>query len=405
MNIAFVSREYPPDSAWGGIAIVYYDLAYLLAQRGHEVHVICQAVNQPADYLERGVIVHRVGTDARRYSARARINYSFHAWRKLNELVRNKSIELVEATHWGAEGFFCSLFLDIPLVVSSNISAQNILRTKTFSGAGEFVSLKTLSFLEDFTARKADRIVANSRATYDMLLQQLRIPAHKVDLVHHAVDTTRFKFIQSDIKSKLRLPDTVPMVMSTGRLELRKGTHILCQAIPHILRHHPDTKFVLLGRDTETAPGGGSFKKYITGEAQKNNFSDNLTFLDFVSEDELVQLYSACDVFVSSSFQESFGLTVIEAMACGRQVVATPVGIVPELASFGLKGLSIVPVGDYQKLAEAVIHFLSYDKKLISELAHENRQMVENNFSFTEWIEKMLMVYKKTTGVCYLTED
>ena len=85
MKIALLTREYPPDTAWGGIATFYYSLSRALAQRGHEVHVICQAVNGPEEYASDGVLVHRVGTNPKRYSALARVNYSFRAWRKLRE--------------------------------------------------------------------------------------------------------------------------------------------------------------------------------------------------------------------------------------------------------------------------------------------------------------------------------
>lgn len=397
MRIAFLTREYPPDTAWGGIATLYYNLAKALAQRGHEVHVICQAVGKPKDYIEQGVFVHRVGTNPKRYSAVARIDYSFNAWRKLREITKMYDIEIVDASFWGAEGFLYSLFKGPPLIIRADISALDVLKTKTYSGRKEFLSLKILSLLEDFTVKRADRVVANSQAIYAHLATEIHIAPDKVDIVHHAVDTTKFKFVKSDIRHKLGISDTVRLVLCVGRLEMRKGYHILCQAIPCIIEHRPDTKFVLLGRDTETAPNGGSFKRYIVNKAQDGNFGNNLVFIDFISEDELIQLYSSCDVFVSASLQESFGLTVIEAMACGKPIVATPVGIVPELQSYGLKGLSVVPISGKQDLADAVINFLSLKDNDRKQLARQNRQLVEKEFSLARWTDKMLKIYEKAS--------
>ena len=85
MRVALLSREYPPDTVWGGIATMYHTLSHALADSGHEVHVICQAASEPRDFIDNGVFVHRVGTNPKRYSAMARIDYSIHAWLKLRD--------------------------------------------------------------------------------------------------------------------------------------------------------------------------------------------------------------------------------------------------------------------------------------------------------------------------------
>lgn len=395
MKVAIVSREYPPDTAWGGIAIVYYNLARALAERGHQVHVICQAIGKPKDYIEHGVFVHRVGTNPKRYSVVARINYSFRAWLKLKEVIKSFGIEIVDAAYWGAEGFLYTLSKRVPLVVSAQTSAQSVLQTKTYIGKKELLSLKILSLLEDFTVKKAARVVANSHIMYAHLTRKLHINSDRIDIVYHAVDTTKFKFTKSDIRHKLGIPHEARVVLSVGRLEARKGTRTLCEAMPYIVQSKPDVRFVLIGSDTNTAPDGGSFKRYIVWKAQDGNFADNLIFIDFLPEDELIQLYSTCDVFVSASLQESFGLTVIEAMACGRPVVATPVGIVPELQPYGLKGLSIVPTGESQELAEEIINFLSLEDEDKEIIARKNREFVQIRFSPTVSANKIVTVYNK----------
>ncbi len=396
MRIVFLTREYLPDTAWGGQAVIYYNLARALSDRGNEVHVICQAVGRPEDSVEEGVFVHRIGTNPKRYSATARIDYSFHAWIKLREVVKRYNIEIVDAAYWGAEGFLYSLFKRRPLIVGAATSALDILKTKTYSGKAEFSSLKILSFIEDFTVRKADRVVTYSEAVHSRMTRDLHVAPVKVDIVHHAIDTTKFKFIDSDIRQKLGISNSAHLVLFAGRLEARKGAHIMCRAIPDVLKQKPDVKFVFVGRDTNTAPDGGSFKHYIISQARHGGFVDNLIFVDFLPVDELIQLYSTCTIFISASLYESFGLMVIEAMSCGKVVIATPVGIVPELQNYGLKGFSVVPVGDDRKLAEAVLDFLSLEDSNLKELGEENRYLIEKEFSMTIWVDKMIEVYERT---------
>ena len=395
MKVAFISREYPPDTAWGGIATFYSSLSRALAQRGHEVHVICQAVAQPRDYEDSGVFVHRVGTNPKRYSALARINYSFHAWLKLRELIRKQSIEIVEATHWGAEAFLYSLRKSTPLVVRFDVSASDILRTKTYSGIKELLSLKILSHLEDFSTRRTDRVIAISRDLYNRAIEKLHINPNKLDLVHHGIDTSKYRFVGSDMRDRLGIPRESPLVLFVGRLEARKGVHVLCQAIPEVINSRPETRFVLVGRDTNTAPTGGSFKASLSEQARSHGFSSNLMFLNFLPTDELIQLYSACDIFVLPSLQEGFSMVILEALACGKPVVTTFAG--------GTTGMGLTPPGgiivspnNVTELAQAIINLLSLDEEDKRLIAKKNRELMETKFSIPAWADKVIQVYNKT---------
>jgi len=394
MKVAFLSREYPPDTAWGGIGTGYHSLARALARRGHQVHVICQAAGQPGDLIDDGVFVHRVGTNPKRYSVLARLNYSLHAWLKLRELIRKQGIDIVEATYWGAEGLLYSLRTRAPLVVGIQSAARDIIGTRTYSGMAQLTSLKILSRLEDFTIRRASLVSANSRAMYIEATDRLHIDPGKVEIVHHAVDTEKYRFVASDIRGRLGIPINAPLVLFVGRLEARKGVHILCQAIPEIIKGLPATRFVLLGRDTNTAPEGGSFRSYIAREAEVHGFSNNLILTDFLSQDELVKLYSACDVFVLPSLQEAFGLVVLEAMACGKPVVATATGIVPELGLDGASGI-MVPTNDAAELAQAIVKLLRLGEEDKQRIARRNRELVESSFSLPVWADNVVQFYDK----------
>lgn len=395
MKLAIVSREYPPDSAWGGVATGYYNLAQGLAQQGNQVHVICQAVDKPRDYMDEGVFIHRVGTNPKRYSALGRINFTIHAWLKLRKIIKNYSIEVVETPYWSAEGFPYSFHRQTPLVVRSQSSAHESIKTGTYSGKRELVKLRILSWLADFTAKRADRIVADSKLNYNEVINRLHINPAKIEVVYQATDTQRYKPAPSNLRDELGIVSGVLAVLFAGRLESKKGVHILCQAIPDIVKSVPLTKFILVGRDTNSAPDGGSFKDYITKRAKEHGFVENLMFIDFLSADKLIQLYSACDLFVLPSLEESFGIVTIEAMACGKPVVATSTGIAPELKPLALKGLKVVPVGDAQKLAQAVIRMLLLTEENKKQIANENRELVEERFSLSVWVDKMTKVYEE----------
>jgi len=394
MKVAFLSREYPPESAWGGIATIYHTLSHALADSGHEVHIVCQAVGGQRDFVDKGVFVHRVGRNPKRYSLLARVDYSIHAWLKLREIIKRYDIEIVETTYWGAEAFLYSLRRRTPLVVRLDVSASDILKTGTYSGIRELLSLKLLALLENFTAKRADRVIAISSDLYDYATERLHIGSDRVDLIHHSIDTAKFRFIESEIRGRLGIPTNAPLVLFVGRLEARKGVHILCQAFAEIVRNMPATRFVLVGRDTKTAPDSDSMKSYVCREAGSEGYRDNLLFIDYLSQDELIPLYSASDVFVLPSFREGFSMVVLEAMACGKPVVVTSTGIVPELGLDGKGGIVVEP-GDAVGLAEAIIKMLSLDEKDRELVAGKNRELVETGFSISAWVDKVVGVYNK----------
>jgi len=397
MKIALISRDYPPESAWNGIAVFYSMMANSLVKRGHEVHVICRAEKEPRDYRDDGVEIHRVSKKPRQYSVAGRASYMFHAWLKLRRLIERGNVEIVCVPYTDAEGFFCSLFERIPLVVTVHSASEKAIKTRSYSFETQHFFLRIMSFFEVFTIKRATRVIANSHATYRMVVEDIKIRPDRVDLVEHAIDTSEFRPAETNntIREELGIANDAPLVLAVGRLESRKGTHILCECIPHVLKQKAKTKFVFLGGDTETAPDGGSFKRFLTNKAKLGNFTGNLMFIDSVSREKLIQFYQACDVLVSASLYESFGLTVIEAMACGKPVVATLTGIVPELESYGLKGFRGVPVGNSERLSDAILYFLSMPGKDVNALSIKNRELIEKEFSFASWIDKTIQVFEK----------
>ena len=395
MNIVLLTREYPPDTHWGGCASVNHALARGLAGCGHRVHVICQAVGKPKEYTDEGVVVHRVGNNPRQYTALARTDYSICAWRKLRQLLRAENVQVVQADYWSAEGFlYClSLRRRAPLVVMGQSGPTESLETKTYSGWIGGWNLRLLSILADWTARKADMFVFDSYSNYRRLQRRLHISPSRAAVVPLGIDTQVYRFVASSIRRDLGISQSSPLVLTVGRLEPRKGQHILCQAIPDIAEHFPEARFVLVGRDSSTAPGGGSYKEWIERTAQERGIADRLLFIDFMPIADLVALFSACDVSVVPSLEESFGLVTAEAMACGRPVVATARGIAPELGLDGTNGV-VVPAGDPNALAAGVTEMLSLPPPRRQEIAERNRSIVETGFSVARHTRRMVEVYE-----------
>jgi glycosyltransferase involved in cell wall biosynthesis len=117
-----------------------------------------------------------------------------------------------------------------------------------------------------------------------------------------------------------------PFILSVGDLQPRKNHIGLIRAFSRLARAYPQLKhnLVLAGKPTW-------FADRVREAARDSGVTDRIQFFGFVPDDELLQLYNACDVMVFPSFYEGFGLPVLEAMACGRSVTCSNTTALPEV--------------------------------------------------------------------------
>jgi glycosyltransferase involved in cell wall biosynthesis len=130
---------------------------------------------------------------------------------------------------------------------------------------------------------------------------------------------------QRSVRSSFALP--IPFILTVSDLQPRKNHLGLIRAFERLVRDHPDLPhhLVLVGKETWYA-------SVIQAAAKKSEASQRIHFTGFVSDEELLQLYGACDLFVYPSFYEGFGLPIVEAMACGRAVACSNTSAMPEVA-------------------------------------------------------------------------
>jgi len=130
---------------------------------------------------------------------------------------------------------------------------------------------------------------------------------------------------QRFVRSSFALP--APFILMVADLQPRKNHLGLIAAFERLVHDHRDLphQLVFVGKETWYA-------SVIRAAAKKSGVSNRIHFTGFVSDQELVQLYGACDLFVYPSFYEGFGLPIVEAMACGRAVACSNTSAMPEVA-------------------------------------------------------------------------
>jgi len=399
MNICLVSREYPPETFWGGIGRYTYLLARGLANKGHEVHVIVQTFkDQECHYIHCGVYVHKIKRPEffkikidSRESIR-RLEYSWRVYKKILELIEKYNIQLVESPNFSAECVIYSLFKKIPLLTRIHTPYQEVVENFGWKWTWD---RKLSSFLEKILIKRSNIITCSTSIYAELIRKKYKLKKEKVRVIPLGIelaDGEHIKFIE-DPKGKFN-------ILFVGRLERRKGVHILMESIPEVIKEIPEVEFIFVGRDTFFQKDESSFRS-IRGKSFKAEFYEKLPdevkekvhLLGVVSDSELQELYKKCDLFVAPSFHETFGFVYLEAMSYGKPVIGCKVGGVPEVVKHGEVGILVEPSNPRQ-LAEAIIRLLSQPEELIR-MGKAARRWVEENFALERLVNETEKLYEE----------
>jgi glycosyltransferase involved in cell wall biosynthesis len=193
-----------------------------------------------------------------------------------------------------------------------------------------------------------------------------------IETIHNWVDIDRFRPAR-----RTRDGRRVFRLLFVGKLSPLKGADLL----PKIMR--------LLGEDFELCIAGG-----LPG--QFGNMSDNVRLLGWLNEDELIRAYQESDALLFPSRSEGFGYAALEAMACGKPVIASDSTALPEVVSNGITGLLCNP-GDAEAFADACRQ-LAASPRQRSEMAEAGRQKAVEKFSEAAVVPRYLALIDRLAG-------
>jgi glycosyltransferase involved in cell wall biosynthesis len=180
------------------------------------------------------------------------------------------------------------------------------------------------------------------------------------------------------------------VVLIVGHLSEVKGYPTFLEAAARIVPASEDVAFVSLGGET-TSPG---YKAFLERRALELGIQAHVHFLGW--REDVPDVIRAADVMVLPSLDEGLPIAILEAMACGRPVVATPVGGVPEAVVDGQTGY-LVPPKDPAALAEAVLRLLD-DPILARRLGDEGRRRAETVLSIGRVASRVESLYEELTA-------
>jgi glycosyltransferase involved in cell wall biosynthesis len=180
------------------------------------------------------------------------------------------------------------------------------------------------------TVRSAARVITPSEFSRRSIIKAYGLDDRKVEAVPIAVSSAFHPVSRelaiSKVQSRFRIRG--PFILTVGDLQPRKNQIGLIHAFEELIKSHPNLphQLAIVGQKTWYAD-------HVMKAAKASSIADRIHFTEFVTDQELLQIYNACELFVFPSFYEGFGLPILEAMACGRAVACSNSSAMPEVAN------------------------------------------------------------------------
>ncbi|NQT46804.1 MAG: glycosyltransferase family 4 protein [Candidatus Omnitrophica bacterium] len=249
-------------------------------------------------------------------------------------------------------------------------------------------------FRPHLTRRKfgcwGNKVIAISEAVKGHLIDDMGVANNRIALIHNGIEVERFARPISD-ENKKYLKERFglgrgPIIGSLGRLSPVKGFDLLVKAMKDIIKVMPDAQLLLVG----DGPEGEKLRSL----SKELGVEESIVFVPSVENG--AELLSIMDVAVFPSIQEGLGLSLIEAMAVGRPVIASDVGGISTLVKDSETGL-LFPKGDVASMAGKIIRLLTEDG-LRDRIRKNGQEKVRRDFTSDQMCEKVINVYKESLG-------
>ncbi len=401
MRICLLSREYPPETGWGGIGTFTHHLAHGLRELGQEVHVVSLTGNDSASATQKadldGIIVHRVPIQSLRDRSslfnfclpvtRPMLQQTSALWKKLLELHQQKPFDVIECAEHFAEGLFPSMSRVAPLVVRLHTPHSKLVSEKFHNFTPSF-DHRVLTMLERLPMMSADILISPSCDLANYVANDLNFSPDRIHIVRNPVNANQFT---PEGPKAPTVPGTVN-ILFVGRLEERKGVYFLIQSVSRVLKACPQARFIFIGSDTKTGKGNGSVLQELKAITVESGAEHAVSFVNQVPLAELPDHYRAADICVLPSLYDNAPMTTIEAMSSGKPVVGTTAGGTKEYVLDQRCGL-IVPPADSEALANAII-LLCNDTARREQMGVFARKHVIENFTREITAKQSLELYE-----------
>lgn len=382
MRIGLFTDTYPPFI--NGVSTSVLMLKQGLEELGHEVFVV--TVNSESfSYSKEKNILRLPGIPVGIFDYRVTSLYPI----KARSIIKSWNLDVIHThTEFGV-GTFARLLskqYNIPLVHTYHTMYEEYVYYIT-KGYFDGASKKLVEYLTLFLCDKTiDELIVPTKKTYDLFKEKYKVKRN-VHIIPTGIDIKRFykENVNLDdvlkLKTKLGLSKKDYIIMYLGRVSKEKNIEFLIDNLKDISKKIPKVKLLIVG--------DGPDMDYLMKIVHDNKLNNNVVFVGKVPWQEVPKYYHLCDLFVTASKTETQGLTVLEAMASSKIVIAINDESFINVIKDGQDGY----IFNNEKEYKNIIYDLYNDKKK-SEYISKQARISANNYSLTVYAQRVLEVYK-----------
>jgi len=361
---------------YGGSGVVATELGKELAAKGHSVHFISYAVPHRLTNFVENVFFHEV--ELSNYPLFENQLYGLSLASKMLEVIEFENLDLIHVHYAIPHATSAYLAKQMLKKLDKDIKVVTTLHGTDITLVGlepSFLALLKLSIEESNGVTAVSRFLKEKTITNYHIEKDIEVIPNFIDLKTFSPSTN------SEMKKRIA-PNGEKILVHTSNFRPVKRVQDTIRILAEVRKTIP-AKLILIG--------DGPDRSDCERLARELDLSKDVIFLG--KQDGLSELLSSADIFVIPSQSESFGLSALEAMACGLPVVSSSVGGLPELVTHNEVGF-IAEIGDIDRMAKYIVTLLT-NKKMYKQFSKNARKRAVENFDKEIIIPQYINYYKR----------
>lgn len=404
-RLAFVSEHASPFGVLGGVDsggqnVYVGQLAKHLAAMGYTVDVFTRRDNtllpEVADWVDGVRLIHVPAGPATHVRKEDLLPYMPEFTAYVLQFCQRQTVpyDLIHANFWmsGLVAADVKQRLGIPFVMTFH--ALGRVRRLHQGKADEFPDERFA--IEDRIAAEADAIIAECPQDEADLCDLYQADPGKIVIIPCGFNPTEFEPLSKPLaRVALGLPADGRILLQLGRMVPRKGVDTVIRSLAYLIQEHqtPAHLLVVGGALDDSDPRITAEMSRLQAIAAETGVSEHVTFVGRQGREVLKYYYSAADVFITTPWYEPFGITPVEAMACGTAVIGANVGGIKFTVSDGETGY-LVPPNEPTAIAERLA-YLYQQPELLATLQQQAIQRANNQFTWQTVANTMATLYEQ----------
>ena len=358
----------------GGSGVIATELGKMLAAKGHEIHFITSGIPFRLNKISPKITFHQVEVNS--YSVFQYAPYDIALANKMAEVIVDEQLDVLHV-HYAIPHAVCAILAKD--MANSDIGIVTTLHGTDITVLGYDSSLKGAI---KYGIEKSDVVTAVSHSLGQETMDLIS-PNKDIETIYNFIDEQEYtKKDAGNLKELLGIKPHEKVVIHVSNFRKVKHVPDIVQSFKLIHEEVP-SKLLLVGDGPEKHP--------IMESIKGTSIENDVLFLG--KQENLSELYSIADLMLLLSEKESFGLVLLEAMACGVPCIGTNVGGIPEVITNGENGY-IVELGDWKKVAEYGVEILQ-NPSLHKQVVDRSLEIIQDRFSSKSIVEQYEEMYER----------